>query len=181
MRRFAPLILLGFRRDCVGRRMDLLRPRLKQQAANAPAKPKKLAPGLSATFHGWTYSHTSSQKTVITMHADDFQELDGKDELTGVTLDIYNKDGNQYDHVKSAKAEFDVGRGNAILRRRGGDHAERAGERAADRPADGRSNRPACAWRARRARRPPIVWQRFSSTGATARRWAPITTPPRAS
>ena len=45
------------------------------------------------------------------MHADDFQELDGKDELTGVTLDIFNKDGDKYDHVKCAKAEFDVGRG----------------------------------------------------------------------
>ena len=44
------------------------------------------------------------------MHSDDFQELDGKDELTGVTLDIHNKD-DKYDHVKSAKAEFDVGKG----------------------------------------------------------------------
>jgi lipopolysaccharide export system protein LptA len=69
-----------------------------------------LAPGQTATFHGWTYSHTSSEKTVITVHSDDFQELDGKDELTGVTLDIHNKD-DKYDHVKAAKAEFDVGRG----------------------------------------------------------------------
>ena len=45
------------------------------------------------------------------MHADDFQELDGKDELAGVTLDIFNKDGDKYDHVKCAKADFDVGRG----------------------------------------------------------------------
>ena len=48
---------------------------------------------------------------MITVHADDFQEMDGKDELTGVTLDIYNKEGDKYDHVKSAKAEFDIGRG----------------------------------------------------------------------
>ncbi len=107
MRRAAPLILLGFVAilSTVGWTYYV---RLKQQAANAPVKPKKLAPGTSATFHGWTYSHTSSQKTVITIHSDDFQELDGKDELTGVTLDIFNKDGNKYDHVKCAKAEFDV-------------------------------------------------------------------------
>jgi lipopolysaccharide export system protein LptA len=110
MRRFAPLILLGFVAIVYGVGYTYYA-RLKLQAASAPAKPKKLAPGLSATFHGWNYSHTSSQKTVITMHADDFQELDGKDELTGVVLDIYDKDGGKFDHVKSAKAEFDVGTG----------------------------------------------------------------------
>src|SRR6202044_2680255 len=108
--RFAPLILLGFVAIVWGVGYTYYA-RLKQQAASAPAKPKKLAPGLSATFHGWTYSHTSSQKTVITLHADDFQELDGKDELAGVTLDVYNKDGQKFNHVTSAKAEFDVGTG----------------------------------------------------------------------
>ena len=110
MRRVAPLILLGFVAILSGVGWTYY-VRLKQQAANAPAKPKRLAPGTSATFHGWTYSHTSSQKTVVTIHSDDFQELDGKDELTGVTLDIFNKEGDKYDHVKCAKAEFDVGKG----------------------------------------------------------------------
>jgi lipopolysaccharide export system protein LptA len=110
MRRAAPLILLGFVAIVAGvGRIYYIR--LKQQAVSAPVKPRKLAPGTSATFHGWTYSHTSSEKTVITVHSDDFQELDGKDELTGVTLDIFNKEGDKYDHVKCAKAEFDVGRG----------------------------------------------------------------------
>jgi lipopolysaccharide export system protein LptA len=110
MRRFAPLILLGFVAIVAGVGWTYYQ-RLKLQAASAPAKPKQLPPGLSATFHGWNYSHTSSEKTVITMHADDFQELDGKDELTGVTLDIFNKQGDQFDHVKSAKAQFDPGAG----------------------------------------------------------------------
>src|SRR5581483_576143 len=110
MRRVAPLILLGFVAivGIVGRVYYL---RLKAQAAAAPVKPKRLAPGTQANFHGWTYSHTSSQKTVVTIHADDFQELDGKDELTGVTLDIFNKDGDKYDHVHSAKADYDVSHG----------------------------------------------------------------------
>ncbi len=109
MRRAAPLILLGFVAILygVGRKYYV---RLKEQAANTPVKPRKLAPGTSATFHGWKYSHTSSEKTVITVQADDFQEVDGKDELAGVTLDIHNKD-EKYDHVKCAKADFDVGRG----------------------------------------------------------------------
>jgi lipopolysaccharide export system protein LptA len=109
MRRAAPLILLGFVAilSIVGWTYYV---RLKQQAANTPVKPRTLAPGQTATFHGWTYSHTSSEKTVITVHSDDTQELDGKDELTGVTLDIHNKD-NKYDHVKCAKAQFDVAKG----------------------------------------------------------------------
>ena len=110
MRRAAPLILLGFVAILSGVGWTYY-VRLKQQAANAPIKPRRLAPGTSATFHGWTYSHTSSQKTVVTIKSDDFQELDGKDELTGVTLDIFNKDGNKYDHVQAAKAEFDVAKG----------------------------------------------------------------------
>jgi lipopolysaccharide export system protein LptA len=110
MRRVAPLILLGFVAilSTVGWTYYV---RLKQQVASAPVKPKKLAAGTTSVFHGWTYSHTSSEKTVITMHSDDFQELDGKDELTGVTLDIFNKDGDTYNHVQCAKAEFDVAKG----------------------------------------------------------------------
>jgi lipopolysaccharide export system protein LptA len=110
MRRVAPLILLGFVAilSTVGWTYYV---RLKQQVASAPVKPKKLAAGTTSVFHGWTYSHTSSEKTVITMHSDDFQELDGKDELTGVTLDIFNKDGDTYNHVQCAKAEFDVSKG----------------------------------------------------------------------
>jgi len=85
--------------------------RLKLQAESAPAKPKKLARGTAATYHGWTYTHTSNQQTVVTVHAEDFQEVDGKQELSGLELDIYNKEGSQYDRVKSAKAEFDMAQG----------------------------------------------------------------------
>jgi lipopolysaccharide export system protein LptA len=110
MRRVAPLILLAFVAilSTVGWTYYV---RLKKQVASTPAKPKTLGPGTSATYHGWKYTHTSSEKTVITIQSDDFQEQNGKDELTGVTLDIFNKQGDKYDHVKCARAEFDVGRG----------------------------------------------------------------------
>jgi len=110
MRRFAPLILLGFVVIVSGVGWTYYK-RLQLLQASEPVKPKKLPPGLTSTFHGWTYTHTSSQKTVIRLHADDIQELDGKDELAGVTLDIYNRDGQKYDHIQSAKAEFDVASG----------------------------------------------------------------------
>jgi lipopolysaccharide export system protein LptA len=85
--------------------------RLKIQAGSAPAKPQPLAPGVVATGHSWSYTHTTADKTVITVHAEDLQEIDGKQHLTGVELDIYNKDGSKYNHVKSAKAEFDMNAG----------------------------------------------------------------------
>src|SRR3984885_9378368 len=110
MRRVAPLILLGFVAILCTVGWTYYA-RLKSQVASTPAKPKTLDPGTSATYHGWKYTHTSSEKTVITIQSDDFQEQNGKDELTGVALDIFNKQGDKYDHVKCAKAEFDVGRG----------------------------------------------------------------------
>jgi lipopolysaccharide export system protein LptA len=85
--------------------------RLKKQYAEAPEKPKALAPGTAASYHGWTYTHTSTQKMVIKVSAEDLQEVNGKQELTGVQLEIYNKDGDEYHHVKSAKAEFDMSQG----------------------------------------------------------------------
>jgi len=110
MRRIAPLILLGLVAIIVGVGTTYYA-RLKQQAGNSTAQPKKLNPGTTTVFHGWTYTHTSNEKTVITVHADDFQEVNGKDELSGVRLDIFHKDGDEYDHVTCAKAEFDMGQG----------------------------------------------------------------------
>jgi lipopolysaccharide export system protein LptA len=110
MRRAAPLILLGLLAILAGVGATYYS-RLKQQAGNTPALPQKLAPGTDAAFHGWTYTHTSNQNTVITVHADDFQEVNGKDEMTGVKLDIFHQDGNEYDHVTCAKAEFDMEKG----------------------------------------------------------------------
>jgi len=110
MRRTAPLILVALVAILAGVGATYYA-RLKQQALEKTAPPKKLAPGTAVLYHGWTYTHTSNEKTVITVHADDFQEVNGKDELTGVKLDIYHKDGNQYDHVTCAKAEFDMEQG----------------------------------------------------------------------
>ena len=85
--------------------------RLKQQAQSAPAKPASLPPGTIGQTHEWTYTHTSNQKTVVKVHADDLREVEGKQYLSGVALDIVNKDGNEYDHVTSAKAEADLSTG----------------------------------------------------------------------
>src|SRR5260370_41555253 len=85
--------------------------RLKQQAGSVIQKPKALPPGTVATSHQWTYTHTTNEKTVITVHAEDLQEVEGKQQLSGVVIDIANKDGAKYHHVQSAKAEFDMAQG----------------------------------------------------------------------
>ncbi|HUA21828.1 MAG TPA: LptA/OstA family protein [Bryobacteraceae bacterium] len=110
MRRAAPLILLGLLAILAGVGTTYYA-RLKAQAGDRTAAPNKLAPNTTAVYHGWTYTHTSNEKTVITVHADDFQEVNGKEELSGVKLDIYHKEGDEYDLVTCAKAEFDPGQG----------------------------------------------------------------------
>jgi len=110
MRRARPVFLLAILAILVGVGATYYA-RLKQQALNAPAKPANLPPGTLGTSHAWTYTHTSNQKTVVTVHAEDLQEVEGKQYLSGVTLDIQNKDGKKYDHVTSAKAEADLNAG----------------------------------------------------------------------
>ncbi len=110
MRRARPLLLLAILIVLAGVGATYYA-RLKQRALSAPSKPPPLPPGTIGTSHGWTYTHTSNQKTVITVHADDLREVEGKQYLSGVAIDILNKDGNQYDHVTSAKAEADLNAG----------------------------------------------------------------------
>src|SRR5579864_6518230 len=110
MRTIRPVILLAILTILAGVAITYYT-RLKLQANSALSKPKSLAPGTLATSHAWTYKQTTNGKTAITVHAEDLQEVQGKQELSGVELDIFHKDGNQYDHVKCAKAEFDMSQG----------------------------------------------------------------------
>ena len=105
-----PLILLAILAILAGVGITYYK-RLIRQAGASPSKPKALAPGTLATSHAWTYKQTTNGKTTLTVHAEDLQEVQGKQELTGVELDIFHKDGNQFDHVKCAKAEFDMNQG----------------------------------------------------------------------
>ena len=110
MRKLRPLILLAILAILAGVAVTYYT-RLKIQAGSGPAKPKALAPGTLSTSHAWTYKQTTNGKTTLTVTAEDTQEVQGKQELTGVELQIFHKDANQYDHVKCAKAEFDMNQG----------------------------------------------------------------------
>ena len=110
MRKIRPLILLAILAILAGVAITYYT-RLKMQAGSGPAKPKALSPGTLSTSHAWTYKQTTNGKTTLTVSAEDTQEVQGKQELTGVELNIFHKDANQYDHVKCAKAEFDMNQG----------------------------------------------------------------------
>src|SRR5580704_4359473 len=110
MRKIRPVILLAIFAILAGVGVTYYT-RLKLQAGSALSKPKALAPGTVATSHAWTYKQTTNGKMAISVHAEDTKEIEGKQELTGVELDIYHKEGNEYDHVKCAKAEFDMNQG----------------------------------------------------------------------
>jgi lipopolysaccharide export system protein LptA len=110
MRHARPLLLLAIAAILAGVGATYYA-RLKQQALNAPSKPAPLPPGTIGTSHAWTYTHTSNQKTVVTVKAEDLREVEGKQYLSGVALDIVNKNGQEYDHVTSAKAEADLNAG----------------------------------------------------------------------
>ena len=85
--------------------------RLREQNTNSPAKPAVLPAGINGTAQDWSYTQKNSGKPVVTVHAKDYREVDGKYLLTGVLLQLYQKDATEYDLVKSAKAEFDIGKG----------------------------------------------------------------------
>ncbi len=110
MRKIRPVLLLAIFAILAGVGVTYYT-RLKLQAGSALSKPKALAPGTVATSHAWTYKQTTNGKMAISVHAEDIKEIEGKQELTGVELDIYHKEGNEYDHVKCAKAEFDMNQG----------------------------------------------------------------------
>jgi len=75
----------------------------------APARPKPLARNFDGSFDKWTYSDQKGTTPHVTITADKMRESAGSTalELEGVDLKLYNKDGKNYDLVKTAKALCD--------------------------------------------------------------------------
>jgi len=76
---------------------------------DAPARPKPLARKLDGSFNRWTYSDQKGTTPHVEIFADQAGVTAGSSatELTGVDLKLYNKDGTQYDLVKTDKALCD--------------------------------------------------------------------------
>jgi lipopolysaccharide export system protein LptA len=112
MRRAGPLIVLLFMLIVAGVGASYYA-RLKEQSSNAPQKPKALPANITASAQDWTYTQHggANGKPVAFVRAKDFNEVAGKYELSGVELHLFHKEGDQYDQVNSAKAEFDINQG----------------------------------------------------------------------
>ena len=79
-------------------------------AHDAPAIPAALPNGISAKAQGWSWSKDEGNRTVVRVFAKDFQQLSAGTsyELQGVELRLFNKEGDAYDQVRSAKAQFNT-------------------------------------------------------------------------
>lgn len=112
MRRFGPLIVLAilFILGSVGATYYA---RLKQLASAAPARPNRLPEGTAGTAQDWTYTKTQDGRKIVYIRAKGLEQVEGKMRLTGVELHIFSKDGQKYDLVRSASAEFDE-KGNEL-------------------------------------------------------------------
>src|ERR1700730_13566696 len=99
MRRFGPLIVLTilFILAGVGAAYYI---RLKQLAAAAPAKPKRLPEGTEGSAQDWSHTKTQDGKKIYSIAAKGFEQVEGKLRLKGVELHIFSKDSKTYDAVK---------------------------------------------------------------------------------
>lgn len=76
---------------------------------DAPARPKPLARNFDGSFSKWCYSDQKGITQHVHLCADTMKESAGSTglDLDGVDLKLYNKDGTQYDLVKTSKALCD--------------------------------------------------------------------------
>jgi lipopolysaccharide export system protein LptA len=112
MRRFRPLLLLAIVAILGGVGIVYQAAR-KRQDSRIPASPKPLPQNLSASANDWSWSHTVGGRPVVEVHAGEFKQVKEPStfELERVELRIFHKNGQGYDKVRSAKAQFDIGRG----------------------------------------------------------------------
>ncbi|MDX2177943.1 MAG: hypothetical protein SFV18_00020, partial [Bryobacteraceae bacterium] len=86
---------------------------LERQRRDTPPPPKSLEQGLTAKATEWAWSQTVGGKTLVEVRAKDFRQVrePAVTELKGVELKIFDDDGNHFDRVTSASAEFSVADG----------------------------------------------------------------------
>ncbi len=75
---------------------------------HAPPKPRPLPRELNSTREDWNYSQTDNHRIIVEIHAKKFgQSADNSHVLLeDVELHFYHKEGDEYDLVRSARAEF---------------------------------------------------------------------------
>ncbi len=76
--------------------------------ASSPIAPDALSPLLSGSAEDWQWSKSQDGRTIVDIRAKNFRQLKdaSRFELEGVRLRIFHKEGDQFDLVTSARAEF---------------------------------------------------------------------------
>src|SRR5665213_798933 len=100
----AAIVFIGISvsRTYVQRKAALLR--------DAPPPPPKLETGVDGRANDWVYTQSDGDRPRVTVRAKSFKQVRAPSvlELNGVELQLYHKDGDTYDLVHSAQAEFDI-------------------------------------------------------------------------
>jgi lipopolysaccharide export system protein LptA len=77
--------------------------------SHAIPKPREIAKGLGAAAEDWKYERDDAGKPVVRVFAHGFTQVLNTDhmKLEGVRMELFQKDGQHFDLVKSPKADFD--------------------------------------------------------------------------
>jgi lipopolysaccharide export system protein LptA len=86
---------------------------IKRQQALArdmPAAPRRLETGLNGRANNWVYSQSDGERPRVTVRAKSFRQVQAPSvmELEGVELQLFHQQSDQFDLVRSAKAQFDI-------------------------------------------------------------------------
>jgi lipopolysaccharide export system protein LptA len=87
---------------------------IKRQQALArdmPAAPRPLETGINGRASNWVYSQSDGERPRVTVRAKSFRQVQAPSvmELEGVELQLFHQESDQFDLVRSAKAQFDIG------------------------------------------------------------------------
>jgi len=80
-------------------------------ARDTPAAPPPLASGIDGRASDWVYTQSDGEIPRVSVRAKSFRQVKAPSvmELDGVELQLFHKDGDQFDLVRSAQAQFDIG------------------------------------------------------------------------
>jgi len=79
-------------------------------ARDAPAPPPPLETGIDGRARDWVYTQSDGERPRVTVRAKSFRQVKAPSvmELNGVELQLFHKEGDQFDLVRSAQAQFDI-------------------------------------------------------------------------
>ncbi len=79
-------------------------------AREAPAPPPRLETGIDGRASDWVYTQSDGEHPRVTVRAKSFRQVKAPSvmELDGVELQLFHKEADQFDLVRSAKAQFDI-------------------------------------------------------------------------